>query len=69
MPGRPTQPPVSQQQRRAFYAAQSGKSRLGIPRSVGTEKVEAGHGVTGLPRKVRGGKPVRMRPRVGMQRG
>ena len=43
------QPPVSQAQRRAFYAAAEGKSRLGIPAAVGREKVTAGHGVTGLP--------------------
>jgi hypothetical protein len=64
MPGRAAHPPVSQQQRRAMYAAKEGKSYLGIPKSVGAEKVEAGHDVTGLPRKVRGGKPVKMRARA-----
>lgn len=53
MPGRPTKPPVSQRQRRAFYAAKAGHSNLGIPQQVGAEKVEAGHGVRGLPDKIR----------------
>lgn len=45
-------PPVSQQQRRAMYAAKAGKSKLGIPQKVGAEFVEAGHGVRGLPGKI-----------------
>ena len=44
-------PPVSQAQRRAMYAAAQGKSRLGIPKSVGKEFVKEGHGVTNLPER------------------
>ncbi len=65
MPGRPTQPPTSQAQRRAFYAAKAGKSRLGIPQKVGAEKVSAGHGVTGLPARLHPKKRVQ---RLGARR-
>jgi len=44
-------PPVSQAQRRAMYAAAEGHSNLGIPKSVGKDFVNAGHGVTGLPER------------------
>lgn len=44
-------PPVSEAQRRAMYAAASGKSRLGIPKSVGKEYIASGHGVTNLPER------------------
>ena len=36
-------PPVSKAQRRAMYAAAEGKSRLGIPRSVGKEFTKNDH--------------------------
>jgi hypothetical protein len=52
MPGRPTKPPVSQAQRRLFYAAKAGDVP-GISKAVGAEKVEAGHGVTDLPTRVK----------------
>ncbi len=48
-------PPVSQQQRKAMYAAKAGKSTLGIPKSVGAEFVKADKGGK-LPRKVKKGK-------------
>jgi hypothetical protein len=48
----PIDPPVSEAQRRAMYAAASGHSNLGIPKSVGKEFVEAGHGVKNLPEHV-----------------
>lgn len=34
-------PPVSQQQRKAMYAAAAGKSTLGIPKKVGKEFVKS----------------------------
>jgi len=37
-------PPVSEKQRRAMYAAASGRSTLGIPRSVGRDFVAADNG-------------------------
>lgn len=37
-------PPVSQQQRKAMYAAKAGKSTLGIPKKVGAEFVAADKG-------------------------
>jgi hypothetical protein len=43
-------PPVSQAQRRAMYAAASGQSTLGIPKSVGKEFVAADPGGA-LPQK------------------
>ncbi len=46
-----TDPVVSQAQRRAMYAAASGKSRLGIPKKVGKEFIAESHGVTGLPER------------------
>lgn len=39
-----TDPPVSQAQRRAMGAAMSGKSNLGIPKSVGKEFIDADPG-------------------------
>ena len=36
-----TDPPVSEKQRRAMWAAARGKSTLGIPKSVGKEFVGA----------------------------
>lgn len=44
-------PVVSQAQRRAMYAAKEGKSKLGIPKSVGAEMIEKSHGITGLPER------------------
>ena len=37
-------PPVSQQQRKAMFAAKAGKSTLGIPQSVGADFVAADKG-------------------------
>ena len=37
-------PPVSEAQRRAMFAAKSGKSTLGIPKKVGKEFAEADTG-------------------------
>jgi len=37
-------PPVSQQQRKAMFAAAAGKSTLGIPKKVGKEFVKADKG-------------------------
>ena len=37
-------PPVSQQQRKAMYAAAAGKSTLGIPKKVGKEFVKSDKG-------------------------
>jgi len=53
LPGGPEaiDPVVSQAQRRAMYAAASGKSRLDIPKSVGKEFIAESHGVTGLPER------------------
>lgn len=42
-------PIVSQQQRKAMYAAAAGKSTLGIPKSVGKDFVAAGPASTKLP--------------------
>lgn len=42
--GKKTKPPVSQAQRRAMGAAMSGHSNLGIPKSVGREKIDADPG-------------------------
>src|SRR5712691_9543450 len=39
-----TDPPVSEAQRRAMFAAKSGHSKLGIPKSVGEEFAEADPG-------------------------
>lgn len=49
--GMATDPPVSEAQRRAMFAAKSGKSNIGIPKSVGTEFAEADPGGK-LPEKV-----------------
>jgi hypothetical protein len=48
-------PPVSQQQRKAMYAAQAGKSTLGIPKKVGAEFVKSDKGGP-LPKKLSRGK-------------
>jgi len=45
-------PPRSEAQRRAMYAAASGKSTLGIPKSVGREFTQADKGGK-LPKKVK----------------
>lgn len=42
--GKPVKPAVSQAQRAAFGAAASGHSTLGIPKSVGKEKIAADPG-------------------------
>jgi hypothetical protein len=47
-------PPVSQQQRKAMFAAAAGKSTLGIPKKVGKEFAAADKGGK-LPK--RKGKP------------
>ena len=44
-------PIVSQQQRKAMYAAAAGKSTLGIPKSVGKDFVAAGPASAKLPVK------------------
>lgn len=44
MPQLATDPPVSEAQRRAMYAAAAGKSNIGIPSSVGKEFTEADPG-------------------------
>jgi len=48
-------PPVSQQQRKAMYAAKEGKSTLGIPKKVGAEFVAADKGGK-LPKRAKKGK-------------
>ena len=53
MPGKPAKPPVSERQRRAMGAAASGHSTLGIPKSVGREKIAADPGGK-LPKKAKG---------------
>jgi len=45
-------PIVSEQQRKAMYAAAAGKSTLGIPKSVGKDFVAAGPASGNLPEKV-----------------
>lgn len=47
-------PVVSQNQRRAMYAAASGHSTLGIPKKVGREFIAASHGIKGLPKRKKG---------------
>jgi hypothetical protein len=37
-------PPVSQQQRKAMYAAKEGKSNIGIPQKVGADFIAADKG-------------------------
>lgn len=37
-----------------MYAAQAGRSTLGIPKSVGKDYIAASRGVTGLPAKAVG---------------
>jgi len=44
-------PIVSQAQRRAMYAAEAGKSTLGIPKSVGADFVAAGPASSKLPER------------------
>lgn len=44
-------PVSSQLQRRAMYAAAEGKSKIGIPASVGRDFIAASHGITGLPKR------------------
>jgi hypothetical protein len=44
-------PIVSEQQRKAMYAAAAGKSTLGIPKSVGQDFVAAGPASKNLPEK------------------
>jgi len=44
-------PIVSQQQRKAMYAAANGKSTLGIPKKVGKEFVAAGPASAKLPKR------------------
>ena len=44
-------PPKSEAQRRAMFAAASGKSTLGIPKSVGKDFVKADKGGKLPPRK------------------
>jgi hypothetical protein len=48
-------PPKSQQQRKAMWAAASGKSTLGIPKKVGKEFAKADPGGK-LPKRVKKGK-------------
>ena len=48
-------PPVSENQRKAMYAAAAGKSTLGIPKKVGKEFTKADKGGK-LPKKVKGAK-------------
>jgi len=50
-------PIVSEQQRKAMYAAASGKSTLGIPKSVGKDFVAAGPASSNLPERVSKKKP------------
>lgn len=42
--GKKAKAPVSQAQRRAMGAAMAGHSNLGIPKSVGKEKIDADKG-------------------------
>ena len=51
-------PIVSEAQRRAMYAAASGKSTLGIPKSVGQDFVDAGPASKKLPEKKTKEKPL-----------
>lgn len=51
-----TDPPVSEAQRKAMFAAKSGHSTLGIPKSVGTEFANADPGGK-LPSKAKDGGP------------
>lgn len=44
-------PIVSEAQRRAMYAAEEGKSTLGIPQKVGAEFVAAGSASKNLPER------------------
>jgi hypothetical protein len=52
MPGRPVKKAVSEAQRGAYAAAAAGKSTLGIPQSVGKEKMMADTGGK-LPKRAR----------------
>ena len=51
--GKKAKPAVSEAQRRAFGAAASGHSTLGIPKSVGKEKIAADPGGR-LPKRHKG---------------
>jgi len=51
-------PIVSENQRKAMYAAAAGKSTLGIPKSVGKEFVAAGPASPSLPKKAPKDKPL-----------
>lgn len=53
-------PSVSEQQRKAMFAAASGKSTLGIPKAVGKDFANADPGGK-LPAKVKDGKPAKSR--------
>lgn len=53
--GKKAKPPVSEAQRRAMGAAASGHSTIGIPKSVGKEKIAADKGGK-LPNHSRGKK-------------
>lgn len=55
-------PVVSQQQRRAMYAAAEGHSTLGIPAKIGKEFVAASHGIKHLPKRKKPEKKPRYRP-------
>lgn len=46
-------PYVSEQQRKAMYAAAEGKSNIGIPKKVGKEFVKAGPASDKLPKRVK----------------
>jgi hypothetical protein len=48
----------SKAQERAMYAAASGKSTLGIPKSVGKDFVAAGPASKNLPQRVKKQKPL-----------
>jgi hypothetical protein len=50
-------PPVSQQQRRAMYAAKEGKSNIGIPQKVGAEFIAADKGGK-LPKRAAKKRPM-----------
>jgi len=53
-------PDLSDDQRRAMFAAKEGKSTLGIPKKVGADFIAADKaaGFPKLPKKVKNGKPL-----------
>lgn len=55
-------PDVSQDQRRAMFAAKEGKSTLGIPQSVGADFIAADKaaGMPSLPKKAPKSKPKKL---------